>query len=79
MWSSITVAEAETKLKEFVVELRAEVGDSDQLPSAALADKAVRSAVPSAIFNNSTVRFVTAATKNRNIMRTGPAPRPQVA
>ena len=56
-------------LVEFVINLRAEVGDGGQLPSAAQAEEALRAAVP-AIFNNSTVTFMT--TKEGDIMPEGP-------
>jgi hypothetical protein len=61
-----------TALTEFVVKLRAEVGDSEELPSAEQTDGALRVAVPSAVFNNSTVTFVTASTKIGDIMSDGP-------
>jgi hypothetical protein len=58
-----------TALTEFVVELRSEVGDSGQLPSAEQTDEALRAAVPWAVFNNSTVQFMT--TKEGDIMPDG--------
>jgi hypothetical protein len=57
-----------TALTEFVAELRNEVGDCDELPSAEQADGALRAALPSVIFNNSPVTFMTATTKNGDIM-----------
>jgi hypothetical protein len=59
-----------TALTEFVVELRTEVGYSDQLPSAAQTDEAFRAAVPSAVFNNSNVTIMN--TKNGDIMPDAP-------
>jgi hypothetical protein len=61
-----------TALTEFVVELRNEVGDGDELPSAEQADWALRAVLPSAVFNNSTVTVLTATTKNGDIMPDGP-------
>jgi hypothetical protein len=62
------LGQVRTKLGDFVAELRAEVGDGDQLPSAAQADEALRAAVPSLTISNSTVTIVTATTKNGDIM-----------
>jgi hypothetical protein len=62
------LGQVRTKLSEFVAELRAEVGDGDQLPSAAQADEALRAAVPSLTINNSTVTIVAATTNNGDIM-----------
>lgn len=61
-----------TALTEFVIELRAEAGDSEQLPSAAQTDEALRTAVPSVVFNNSAVTIMAATTKNGDIMPDGP-------
>jgi hypothetical protein len=60
-----------TTLTEFVVELHAEMGSSDQLPSAEQTDQALLAAIPSAVFNNSTVTILTATTKNGDIMPDG--------
>jgi hypothetical protein len=57
-----------TALTEFVAELRAEVGDSDQLPSAQQTDNAFRAAVSSAVITNSNVTIVTATTERGDIM-----------
>ena len=61
-----------TALTEFVIELRAEAGDSEQLPSAAQTDEALRTAIPSVVFNNSAVTIMAATTKNGDIMPDGP-------
>jgi hypothetical protein len=58
-----------TALAEFIAELRSEVGDSDQLPSAEQTDEALRTAVPSAVINNSNVTIMT--TKEGDIMPDG--------
>ena len=47
-----------TALAEFIVELRAEAGDADELPSSSQTDKAFQIALPSAIFANSTVTIM---------------------
>jgi hypothetical protein len=57
---------------QFVIELRAEAGDSEQLPSAAQTDEALRTAVPLVVFNNSAVTIMAATTKNGDIMPDGP-------
>lgn len=59
-------------LVEFVINLRAEVGEGGQLPSAAQVEEALRTAVP-AVFNNSTMTFMT--TKEGDIMPEGPGRR----
>lgn len=61
-----------TKLTEFIAELRTVIGQSGRLPSAEQADAALRTVLPSAIFNNSNVTVVTAYTKNGDIMPGGP-------
>jgi AbiTii len=62
-----------TKLTQFVVELRTEIGDSNTLPSAAQADEVLQAIVPwTVVINNSTVTIVTATTKNGDIMPEGP-------
>lgn len=48
-----------TALAEFIVELRAEVGDGDELPSARQTDRALQVALPAAVFTNSTVTIMT--------------------
>jgi len=57
-----------TALIEFVAELRNEVGDTADFPSAEQADGALRSALPSVVFNNPSLTIVTATTKNGDIM-----------
>jgi hypothetical protein len=66
------LGQVRTALTEFVAQLRNEVGDTDDLPSAAQADGALRAALPSVVFNNSSVTVVTATTKNGDIMPDGP-------
>lgn len=61
-----------TAMIEFVAQLRSEVGNSDALPSAEQADEALRAALPSVVFNNSSVTVVTATTKRGDIMPDGP-------
>lgn len=48
-----------TALAEFIAELRAEVGDGDQLPSSSQTDKALQVALPAAVFTNSNVTIMT--------------------
>jgi AbiTii-like protein len=66
------LGQVRTKLMEFIAELRTEVGDSTELPSAERTDSVLRSVLPSAVFYNSTVTIVTATTKNGDIMPDGP-------
>lgn len=66
------LGQVRTKLHKFVSELRDEVGDSDELPSAVQTDEALRAVVPWAVINNSTVTIVTATTKNGDIMPDAP-------
>jgi len=59
-----------TALTEFVVELEAEVGESDQLPTGEQTDEVLRTAVPSTIFNNSNVTIMN--TESGDIMPDAP-------
>jgi len=55
-----------TALAEFIVELNAEVGDGDELPSSSQTDRALQVALPAAVFTNSTVTIM--ATGKGDIM-----------
>jgi hypothetical protein len=55
-----------TALAEFVAELRAEAGDSNDVPTANQTDKAFQVALPAAVFTNSNVTIMT--TGKGNIM-----------
>jgi AbiTii len=66
------VGQVRTALTELVAKLRNEVGDGADLPSAEQADEALRAALPSVTFNNSSVTVVTATTKSGDIMPDGP-------
>lgn len=58
-----------TVLTEFVVELRVEIGEGGELPSAAQTDEALRSAIS---ITGSTVTIMQATTMNGDIMPDGP-------
>ena len=61
-----------TALTEFVIELRARPATVSSSPSAVQTDEALRTAVPSLVFNNSAVTIMAATTKNGDIMPDGP-------